>query len=151
MRSWLPCDHELITKPTPAARAGDTSAAVKAAASLPSDDGGANMAAYLLKDDAEILSKVFKISFAADPTPTSPPLSARGSSPSGGGDAPVIMADLAEELKTEAGEKTSPEDIAAKYADLGERRSLFDARSSAASPRRPTRPSSTSCRAALRG
>ena len=79
------------------------------------------MGGLVLKEDAEILSKGLRIVL--------PLVGAAASTPAPGAsavEATVEMTDLAKELRAEAGDATSAEDVAARWADLGARRNLFD-------------------------
>ena len=68
----------------------------------------------------EILSKVLKIILV-------PELAGGSSTPHGTqSDVPLELAELADELVAEAAEATSGEAVAARYADVDNRRSLFD-------------------------
>ena len=71
---------------------------------------------FLLKEDAELLSKVLRVGI----TSTAGDASARG------GDPYLEMTDLAAELKSEAAELKLEADPTARWADVSMRRSLFD-------------------------
>jgi hypothetical protein len=73
----------------------------------------------LLKDDAEIFSKVLRISLGDS---AAAPTSARGTPT----EAALELEELASELKAEAGDATSEVEVAARWSDVGSRRSLFD-------------------------
>lgn len=75
----------------------------------------------VLKEDLEVLTRVLKVTLTEAPT-TASPASARGTA----SDTPLPLTDLAEELVAEAGDETSAEAVAARFADIGSRRSLFD-------------------------
>lgn len=81
----------------------------------------ASASTLLVKDDNEILVKALKISLggAADTVATP-----RGGS--GDNHEMVVLSELADELRAEAGDATSAEAVAARWADLANRRSLFD-------------------------
>lgn len=68
----------------------------------------------VIKEDVEILSKVLKVSLTAS------------ASPATGADAVVELTELQSELQSEAGAETSAEAVAARWADMSSRRSLFD-------------------------
>ena len=70
----------------------------------------------LLKEDAELLSKVLRVGI----TSTAGDASARG------GDPYLEMTDLAAELKSEVAELKLEADPTARWADVSMRRSLFD-------------------------
>jgi len=101
------------------------------------------MVLLLLKDDAEIISKALKISLTAAGVPASASAGSRTTA----ADVVAELLELAEELVNQAGDATSPDEVAARWEDTSARRSL----SWAASPSRmaPTPWSTTSSAATL--
>ena len=73
----------------------------------------------VLREDLELLTKVLKITLAAEAAGLS--TSMRGMSTTDV--PPLFVSDLADELVAEA---YAPEDVATRFADVGSRRSLFD-------------------------
>ena len=78
------------------------------------------MVLLLLKDDAEIISKALKVSLTAAGVPAAASAGSRTTA------ADVELAELAEELVNQAGDATSPDEVAARWEDTSARRSLFD-------------------------
>ena len=80
------------------------------------------MVLLLLKDDAEIISKALKISLTAAGVPASASAGSRTTA----ADVVAELLELAEELVNQAGDATSPDEVAARWEDTSARRSLFD-------------------------
>jgi ubiquitin conjugation factor E4 B len=80
----------------------------------------------VIKDDAEILGKGLLIKLEAAPAAAAAAPTPRRSSGGVSVPEPVPLTELIEELQAEAGDQTSAEAVAARWSDVGARRSLFD-------------------------